>query len=155
MKNRADTLKRIKLFTRLNVHAARVEINTQKEKSMTRINVVPVTELTDKHLVAEYRELPRVFALARRATEAPSSYVLGTGHVKFFYNKLYWCFMRQQELVKEMLQRGFAPSFDPQDLFDTWYDKKCDLWNDYTPTPEALEINRQRIKERLEGKIET
>ena len=30
---------------------------------MTRINCVPVTELHDRHLVAEYRELPRCFAL--------------------------------------------------------------------------------------------
>ena len=28
---------------------------------MTRINCVPVEELTDKHLGAEYRELPRLF----------------------------------------------------------------------------------------------
>lgn len=34
---------------------------------MTRINVVPVEELTTKHLVAEYRENPRVFALAHKA----------------------------------------------------------------------------------------
>jgi len=33
---------------------------------MTRINVIPVEELTTKHLVAEYRENPRAFALARR-----------------------------------------------------------------------------------------
>lgn len=31
---------------------------------MTRINCVPVRELGGKHLVAEYRELPRVYALA-------------------------------------------------------------------------------------------
>ncbi len=34
---------------------------------MTRINCVPVEELSGPHLVAEYRELPRVFALAQRA----------------------------------------------------------------------------------------
>lgn len=27
---------------------------------MTRINVIPVSELSDQHLIAEYRELPRV-----------------------------------------------------------------------------------------------
>lgn len=31
---------------------------------MTRINCVPVTELSQKHLVAEYREIGRVYALA-------------------------------------------------------------------------------------------
>lgn len=38
---------------------------------MTRINCVPVEELSGPHLVAEYRELPRVFALAEKAA-APS-----------------------------------------------------------------------------------
>lgn len=33
---------------------------------MTRINVVPVTELTDKHLLAEYRELPRIFGASKK-----------------------------------------------------------------------------------------
>ena len=32
---------------------------------MTRINVVPPRLLLDEHLLAEYRELPRVFALAK------------------------------------------------------------------------------------------
>ena len=34
---------------------------------MTRINCVPPSELTVQHLVAEYRELPRIFALVRAA----------------------------------------------------------------------------------------
>lgn len=55
---------------------------------MTRINCVPVEELTDKHLLAEYRELPRIFNLARAVEDAPTEYVLGTGHMKFFYDKL-------------------------------------------------------------------
>lgn len=33
---------------------------------MTRINVVPVSELVDKHLVAEYRELPRIYKAAQK-----------------------------------------------------------------------------------------
>ena len=27
---------------------------------MTRINLIPVKELSDQHLIAEYREIPRV-----------------------------------------------------------------------------------------------
>lgn len=34
---------------------------------MTRINVVPVESLYYKHLVAEYREIPRCFSLAHKA----------------------------------------------------------------------------------------
>jgi deoxyribonuclease (pyrimidine dimer) len=42
---------------------------------MTRINVVPPRELTRQHLIAEYRELPRVFGLVKKAAargERPS-----------------------------------------------------------------------------------
>ena len=35
--------------------------------AMTRINGIPPQELTGPHLVAEYRELPRIFALVRAA----------------------------------------------------------------------------------------
>lgn len=34
---------------------------------MTRINCVAPIELTTKHLVAEYRELPRIYNLVRAA----------------------------------------------------------------------------------------
>ena len=63
---------------------------------MTRINVVPVGELSQLHLVAEYREITRLpknltKSLSRKAKEfnmdeIPPDYVLGKGHVKFFYD---------------------------------------------------------------------
>lgn len=117
---------------------------------MTRINCIPVQELTDRHLLAEYRELPRVFALARPCPEAPSCYTLGTGHIKFFYDKLLYLQRRQVALVAEMRRRGMSPSFDPEAL---GAQRRCGdqaaLWNDWTPTPEAIQINRARIQERL------
>ena len=113
---------------------------------MTRINVVPVRELCDQHLLAEYRELPRVFNLARVAPDAPKEYTLGAGHVKFFYDKLTYLIERYKRIVDECLARGFniqhltpPPDVDPPD----------ELFNDYVPTPDALRINRQRIKERM------
>lgn len=33
---------------------------------MTRVNVIPVEELHDKHLIAEYREIPRIVNLVRK-----------------------------------------------------------------------------------------
>lgn len=124
---------------------------------MTRINVVPVTELCDQHLLAEYRELPRVFGLVHKAQDQcympceldlPDTYLLGTGHVKFFYDKLLWLSWRHIALVNEIERRGFTANFTQnlrvvhEDLYDHW-------WNDYTPTPEALALNRARIAERL------
>lgn len=118
---------------------------------MTRINVVPPSELTDKHLLAEYRELPRVFGLAAkwyqrgRTMPLPHEYTLGQGHVMFFYNKLAFLMERHAALVAEMRQRGFTVQFPfpktdgvPEELF-------CH----YTPTRKARRINRERISQRL------
>lgn len=116
---------------------------------MTRINVVPPEELHSKHLVAEYRELPRVFKLAEKAWargdwQAPQEYTLGSGHVKFFYSRLGFCRSRFQSLVTEMLLRGF----NPQHL-DTPTADVPDLWlSDWVPTPESIFINRERIQQR-------
>ncbi len=77
---------------------------------MTRINVIHPTRLTDQHLLAEYRELPRVFALAAKAANvvpAPASYTLGTGHVRFFYPRTRFLSDRQQTLIQELLERGY------------------------------------------------
>jgi len=54
---------------------------------MTRINLIDPSVLHSKHLVAEYREIVRVFALARKSQDemhkkkVPNEYTLGTGHV--------------------------------------------------------------------------
>ena len=74
---------------------------------MTRINLIPPSELCDKHLIAEMHELPRVFRLARPCPDAPKQYTLGKGHVKFFYDKIAFLHGRFIALVDEMLNRGF------------------------------------------------
>lgn len=126
---------------------------------MTRINVVPVETLTQQHLVAEYRELPRIFALAHKASvspkpwqhKQPKEYTLGTGHVIFFYDKLGWLNERHQQLVQEMLKRGYKPSFTAW-LSDEWESKiPPAYWRSYIPTPEAIAINVERINKRLSG----
>lgn len=111
---------------------------------MTRINVVPVKELCDKHLLAEYRELPRVFALARPCHDAPNEYTLGKGHVKFFYDKLHYLTMRFYDLIDEMWLRGFKPSYEKPPVIED-----LSLYGTYRPTPEAISINRARIADRI------
>lgn len=121
---------------------------------MTRINVVPVTELHNKHLLAEYRELPRIFGASKkwharkgRVRDLPKTYRLGKGHVLFFYDKLQWCFARQRALYNECLRRGYDVKHEPtNDLID-WAPPH--LLGGYLPTRAALRINRQRIAERL------
>lgn len=118
---------------------------------MTRINLVPPAELEDKHLLAEYRELPRVFALAAawdrrgRDTPVPPAYTLGKGHVAFFYDKLGFLRQRYALLVEEMRDRGFTVNY-PEPLVPAL---PRDLFRPYTATLTALEVNRQRIALRL------
>lgn len=120
---------------------------------MTRINCVPVAELSRAHLVAEYRELPRLVGLAsaawperRREVERSISpvYTLGPGHVLFFYNKLAWARYRFDALVTEMRARNYRPQFyflPPDSCGPAWHAH-------WTPTPAALALNRARLAER-------
>jgi deoxyribonuclease (pyrimidine dimer) len=126
---------------------------------MTRINVVPPKELTSAHLVAEYREILRLPNLVRRRVEAgytperikaPEHYTLGTGHVKFFYDKLLWISERHIALVNEMKRRGYSPQFT-DNMRHTHRDIPGEWWGDWGPDKEALRINRERISVRLAG----
>lgn len=128
---------------------------------MTRINVVPVQELTSKHLVAEYREIVRVFALVRKAQstgltisnfhkmrKVPPDYTLGTGHVTFFYNKLGYVLKRYHSLIEEMRNREYNPN--PISDSELQLNINSSWFGDYIPTRNAIEINRQRIQLRLQ-----
>jgi len=125
---------------------------------MTRINLVEPHQLTDKHLMAEYRELPRIFTAvlklqAQSKTPAdvdiPENYVLGTGHMKFFYNKIAWLRARYSNLFHELKARGFnldddlyinvhksAASIDP--MWTLWFE----------PRPEDIYLNMIRLCKR-------
>lgn len=120
---------------------------------MTRINVVPPNELSGKHLAGEHHELPRVFSLVRRAQErgerpdknAIPTYRLGEGHVRFFYPRLMWVWHRYSILRYEMTKRGYQINPEPLPLRDGINPEWFGVWR---VTPEALEINRARLKER-------
>ena len=122
---------------------------------MTRINCIPPRELSREHLIAEYRELPRTFALVRAAIERgetpddprnPPSYTLGTGHVRFFYCRLGYLVKRQAAIIEEMRFRGYRPNFD--DVAALVADIPMAWCQDWEPTPEAVAANRARIEER-------
>ena len=113
---------------------------------MTRINCIPVEELTREHLVAEYRELPRVFNLSRTNAKIPATYCMGAGHVTFFYDKLGYLFKRQHQLYDEMRARGYNANYHPDGLKDIG---PRENWNDWEPDAAAMEINRSRIADRL------
>lgn len=122
---------------------------------LTRINLVPVQELTRLHLIAEYKEIMRLpnnlkKSLNRKSKpfsmdEIPSQYKLGTGHVKFFFDKFAFLENRFKQLLAEMDSRGYNANFRDSSIFKV----SSEFYGDYTPTLDALEINRQRIAERL------
>lgn len=120
---------------------------------MTRINVVPVQELVDKHLIAEYRELPRIYNAAKKFLDngekgvVPEVYVLGTGHMKFFYYRLSYINKRHNELISEMKRRGFNTNFTGE--IPEGFTMPSRFWKDYVPTEEAMALNRKRISDRL------
>ncbi len=130
-----------------------------------RINVVPPSELTRLHLIAEVREikmLPKMLCRsllsAKGVTGIPGEYTLNKGHGKFFYDKLGFISNRFAELVHECIERGYALQEDTTRLWDKSYDYTpiinagLELWNDYEPTPEAIAVNQERIALRISQK---
>lgn len=122
---------------------------------MTRVNVIPVEELHDKHLIAEYREIPRIVNLVRKnlekknifdmLKEIPDSYRLGTGHVNFFKNKLHYIKDRHELLKIEGKKRGFnltSININLEGIPD------C-LCKNFKPDNDSIFLNRKRIEERL------
>ena len=123
---------------------------------MTRINLVEPSELTDQHLIAEYREIFMVGGSLRRTlvskggyqeSKVPKRYTLNAGHVYFFYNKGKYLHKRYHELITEMKKRGFQP--DSTRVFPTSVFKDNGLYKDWMPNIEDYKIIRQRISEKI------
>ena len=126
---------------------------------MTRINIIPVSELYDQHLIAEYREITMVPASLNRTLKSKAGlnkskiskqYTLNTGHVYFFYNKGEYLDKMYKEIIKEMKARGFKPDSKrkfPKEIFIN-----NDLYNDWIPTIEDYKIIRKRILSKLAQK---
>jgi len=123
---------------------------------MTRINLVPVTELMDQHLIAEYREITMVPAALKKTinskqglqrTNIPKYFTLNKGHVTFFYNKGAYLFKRYSQLVKEMKTRGFQPNKErifPKKIFI-----ENGLFHNWKPSQNDFKIIRKRIEEKI------
>ena len=126
---------------------------------MTRINLVNPSELTDQHLIAEYREIFMVGGSLKRTllsktgyqeSRVSKRYTLNRGHVYFFYNKGKYLHNRYHELIDEMKRRGFQP--DKSRVFPTKVFKDNGLYNDWTPTIEDYKIIRERIQQKINMK---
>jgi len=123
---------------------------------MTRINIISPSELTDQHLIAEYREIFMVAGSLKRTlisksgfveSKVPKNYTLNSGHVYFFYNKGKYLYKRYNLIIKEMKSRGFKPDENrifPKDIFIM-----NNLFNDWEPNQSDIKIIRKRINEKI------
>ena len=121
---------------------------------MTRINTgYAVQLLTNKHLMAEHRELKRIPNVVSRGRynlkTAPKEFTLGKGHVSFFYDKLGYLKKRYIELYNECRSRGL----NIQNYESSWDGIPPELMNDYTPTEKDIRIITERINDRLANPI--
>jgi deoxyribonuclease (pyrimidine dimer) len=122
----------------------------KENTNMTRINVgIPPAELTDKHLIAEHREIKRIpncIAKGKYNMEGiPDRFKLGKGHVKFFYNKLLHLKKRYIKLHEECIKR----EFNVQNYIKAWDNVPEELMNDYKVRASDIRTIRKRINEKL------
>ena len=118
---------------------------------MTRINVrIRVKELCREHLLAEHREIKRTpnkvgngkYSLVGQ----PSEFCLGTGHEKFFYDKLLYLKKRYEKLYAECILQGY----DVEYYGGAWDQVPKHLMNDWQPSLRDRHLLVDRINERLE-----
>ena len=126
---------------------------------MTRINLINVNELSDQHLIAEYREITMVPAALKRTLNSrnglilkniPKNFTLNKGHVTFFYNKGQYLYNRYRLLINEMKKRGFNPNADRE--FPVKIFIENNLFNDWKPTIQDLSIIKKRIDSKIKQK---
>lgn len=124
---------------------------------MTRINLVDVTTMADQHLMAEYRELPRIVNEWKVKCNnikfyqgIPNKFCLGTGHVRFFRNKIRFLIQRYSLIVQELIKRNFK--LQQQDMRDSVITNLLAIDEhqvDWFPTKEDIKISQARINEKL------
>ncbi|QZI87634.1 deoxyribonuclease [Vibrio phage 6E35.1a] len=126
---------------------------------MTRINCVPVETLSDKHLLAEYKEISRPFNKVQKRIEADTMsninvaehYILGTGHETFFFDKLLYLHTRYVALIEELLHRDFNINVEQFEEISDWIVTTFEhtpYWNDWSPRPEDMYLNMARLVKR-------
>lgn len=119
---------------------------------MTRINAsIQPYELTDQHLLAEIRELPRILNTVKsgkaKIENKTDIFKLGSGHVTFFYPRLQFLVSRHKDLIKEANVR----QFNTLDYSESYNNLPKYLLNDWKPCNEVRKLLMERVNERLGG----
>ena len=126
---------------------------------MTRINLINPSELSDQHLIAEYREIFMVGSALQRSIRSknwkktknmlPKEFTLNLGHVKFFYNKGKYLHKRYLRLVQEMKSRGMNTNPDRKFKKEQW---PYELYQDWEPKEKDLQLIKERITKKINQK---
>lgn len=116
---------------------------------MTRINAaIPVERLPKKLLLAEHREIIRIPNCVKKGRynldNIPSSFKLGTGHVKFFYIRLKYLHDRYEQIYAECKKRDCNVQY----YGDSFGGLPKELYNDWIPEDWVFNVLKNRIKER-------
>jgi deoxyribonuclease (pyrimidine dimer) len=126
-----------------------------------RCNLVLPKLLTDQHLFAEYRELKMIVPALRRSlkhhtidevlNDIPSTFTLGKGHMKFWYNKLLYLSERHRDIQIELINRQY--NFKPFSLLHDTDDLNSQFFKLWTPTNTDLNVIQARIVDRIQIKL--
>lgn len=120
---------------------------------MTRVNCVDVSFLTDAHLIAEWREIVRIPNCLSSGkykyvpSAAPKEYTLGTGHCRFFYNKLLYIQTRHHSLCQEMDARKIRRNIEIIVDLTNIDNRLCNEWE---PSVKDKLLNSYRLLERYD-----
>jgi deoxyribonuclease (pyrimidine dimer) len=129
---------------------------------MTRINLVPVQDLADQHLFAEWREIKRIPIFLKKSLKAnsaesihlriPNKFTLNTGHVLFFLDKMIFLHDRYVKLTEELINRNYnIAGFNPAEIFlnvpDSFKEKE------WQPDNIDIKISIERISIKLKNKL--
>jgi len=113
---------------------------------MVRINLIDPKQLSDQHLIAEYREILLLFGTYKNKLNKkmePSDDNL-MNPFRFFYNKLLYLKRRHTALREEMIVRGFKPT-----KFVDLNDYPWHRINDFEPE----KIHKDRIIKRITQRV--
>ena len=75
----------------------------------------------------------------------PSEFCLGTGHEKFFYDKMGYLKIRYEELYAECILQGYEVEY----YGGAWDGVPAELMGDYKPTLKDRSLLVERINERI------
>lgn len=115
---------------------------------MTRINVIDPEFLEDSMLMGEFHEITRVLNYKIKGP-IPDQYKMGSGHARFFRNKLGFLHKRYKALYDECLKRGFNVNWNwwwPDDP------ESANTKQDWSPKRQDLVVNLERIVENMYSK---